>query len=83
MCNLCNYNDSRTYTHSRSPHHRKLLLELFKQNEKLVWHFMPPTISYTVATFVFIKTMIRIIQMHVFLKLTFSTISERRKLSMS
>ena len=34
MCNLCNNNDSRTYTHSRNPHHKKLLLALFKQKKE-------------------------------------------------
>ena len=33
MCNLCKNNESRTYTHSRSPHHKKLLLALFKQKK--------------------------------------------------
>jgi hypothetical protein len=33
MCNLCNNNESRTYTHARHPHHRKLLLALFKQKK--------------------------------------------------
>ena len=33
MCEICKNNDSRTYTHSRNPHHRKLLLQLFKQKK--------------------------------------------------
>ena len=33
MCNLCNNNESRTYSHSRTNHHKKLLLVLFKQKK--------------------------------------------------
>jgi hypothetical protein len=33
MCEICKNNDSRTYTHSRSPHHRKLLIQLFKEKQ--------------------------------------------------
>lgn len=34
MCILCNNTDSRTYTHSRTQHHRKLLLALFKSKKE-------------------------------------------------
>ena len=33
MCEICKNNESRTYTHARSPHHKKLLLALFKQKK--------------------------------------------------
>ena len=33
MCEICKNNESRTYTHSRNPHHKKLLLALFKQKK--------------------------------------------------
>ena len=33
MCNLCKNNESRTYTHSRNTHHKKLLLALFKSKK--------------------------------------------------
>ena len=33
MCNLCNNNESRTYTHARNPHHKKMLLALFRQKQ--------------------------------------------------
>jgi hypothetical protein len=33
MCLLCKNNDSRTYSHSRTPHHKKLLLALFRQKQ--------------------------------------------------
>ena len=33
MCEICKNNDSRTYTHSRNPHHKKMLLALFKQKK--------------------------------------------------
>ena len=33
MCNLCKNNENRSYTHSRNPHHKKLLLALFKQKK--------------------------------------------------
>ena len=33
MCEICKNNDSRTYTHARNPHHRKLLLALFRQKK--------------------------------------------------
>lgn len=33
MCEICKNNDSRTYTHARNPHHRKLLIQLFKQKK--------------------------------------------------
>ena len=34
MCNLCNNSESRTYSHSRTQHHRKLLLALFKSKKE-------------------------------------------------
>ena len=34
MCNLCLNNESRTYTHSRTQHHKKMLLALFKQKKE-------------------------------------------------
>ena len=34
MCNLCQNNESRTYSHSRTQHHRKLLLALFKSKKE-------------------------------------------------
>ena len=33
MCILCKNNESRAYTHARNPHHKKLLLALFKQKK--------------------------------------------------
>ena len=33
MCEICKNNESRTYTHARHPHHKKLLLALFKQKK--------------------------------------------------
>ena len=34
MCNLCLNNESRTYTHSRTQHHKKMLLALFKSKKE-------------------------------------------------
>lgn len=33
MCEICKNNENRSYSHSRTPHHRKLLLALFKQKK--------------------------------------------------
>ena len=33
MCEICKNNENRSYTHSRNPHHKKLLLALFKQKK--------------------------------------------------
>ena len=33
MCEICKNNESRTYSHSRNPHHKKLLLALFKSKK--------------------------------------------------
>ena len=33
MCEICCDNSQRTYTHARNPHHRKLLIQLFKQKK--------------------------------------------------
>lgn len=33
MCILCKNNENRTYTHSRNPHHKKLLLALFREKQ--------------------------------------------------
>ena len=39
MCDLCGNNLSRTYTHSRTSQHFKLLLQLFKSiKEKKINH---------------------------------------------
>jgi hypothetical protein len=39
MCELCGTNAARTYTHSRTSHHFKLLLKLFKDiKEKKIQH---------------------------------------------
>lgn len=34
MCEICKNTESRTYTHSRSPHHKKMLLALFKSKKE-------------------------------------------------
>ena len=34
MCEICKNNESRTYSHSRTQHHKKMLLALFKQKKE-------------------------------------------------
>ena len=33
MCEICKNKDSRTYSHSRTAYHKKMLIQLFKEKQ--------------------------------------------------